>query len=578
MRIEDTTTTLPASTSHSDDRQVDSAAHPLRSIASNERIEILDVIRGFALIGIFLMNIEFFNRSTHEVGEGIQHGLTGLNWLAAFCIQYFVTGKFWTMFSMLFGMGFAVMLTRAQAKGSDFLKPYLRRVAALAVFGIMHNIFLWPGDILLSYAATASMLLLILFAPVWVYVLGMALFGLVAVIPGMDNFASIAVIFALAGWIALYIRNDQGIVHGIYAVAAAFSLLIALGMAVFSDKKNYAVIAFLIAVFGFLLSYVLMRFHRKPEQRPLAFGVIYYLGIFVVAVAVTAYQYSVVDPSFKQSAKLTQMHVQTSEITASTGAQHTVMPDQELLDEKAQKKREKSENERIKARAEQERKTVEELRIIRSGSYIDLVKLRARELAQGFGGNIIMSCLAIAMFLIGFGLMRLGIMENTGAYLPQFKKLALIGIPVGLGIDLASTYFAIEYLPGQNEEAYGLAMTMQLLSYLPACLGYIALLICLMHTPCASFLRNLAPYGRMALTNYLGQSLIASTVFYGYGLGWFGMDRAKQVLFVFAIVALQIAFSHWWLARFRYGPMEWVWRAITYWTWPKNWMGSGGRG
>ena len=105
---------------------------PMTPIASNERIEVLDVIRGFALISIFLMNIEFFNRSTYEIGEGIPHGLAGLNWLAAVGIQHFVTGKFWTMFSVLFGMGFAVMLTRAQASGSEFLKPYIRRVAALA--------------------------------------------------------------------------------------------------------------------------------------------------------------------------------------------------------------------------------------------------------------------------------------------------------------------------------------------------------------------------------------------------------------------------------------------------------------
>lgn len=583
---------------------------PITPIANNERIEVLDVIRGFALIGIFLMNIEFFNRSTHELGEGIPHGLTGLNWLAAFCIQYFVTGKFWTMFSMLFGMGFAVMLTRAQAKGSEFLKPYIRRVAALAVFGIMHTIFLWPGDILLSYAATASMLLLILFAPAWVYVLGMALFGLVAVIPGMDNFASIAVLFALAGWVALYIRNDQGIVHGIYAVAASFSLLIAIGMAVFSEQKTYALIAFLIAVFGFVLSYVLMRFHRKPEQRPLAFGVIYYLSIFLIAVAAAAFQYVLVDQTNTATAQ-TSLHSQNNEEEQTeeqkddqtqavdtqafieepneevagleeASATSPVMSAQEVEDDNEEKKRaekkraEKEKNkeqERIEARAEQDRKSAKEIRIIRSNSYVDLMKLRAHELAEGFGGNIFMSCLAIAMFLIGFGLMRLGIMENTKAYLPQFKKMALIGIPLGLSIDLSSAYFAIEYYPGQNEEAFGLALTMQMLSYLPTCLGYVALLVCLMHTRCASFLRNLAPYGRMALTNYLGQSLIASTVFYGYGLGWFGMERAKQVLFVFVIVALQIAFSHWWLARFRYGPMEWIWRAITYWTWPKNWVG-----
>ncbi|MBI3713413.1 MAG: DUF418 domain-containing protein, partial [Burkholderiales bacterium] len=52
------------------------------------------------------------------------------------------------------------------------------------------------------------------------------------------------------------------------------------------------------------------------------------------------------------------------------------------------------------------------------------------------------------------------------------------------------------------------------------------------------------------------------------GLGMFGMSRAQQVGFVFAVVAAQVAFSHWWLSNFLYGPMEWLWRAITYWKIP----------
>jgi uncharacterized membrane protein YeiB len=548
----------------------------VKPIQTNERIEILDVIRGFALIGIFLMNIEFFNRSTQEVGEGLAHGLTGIDWWASFFVQYFITGKFWTMFSMLFGMGFAVMLTRAQDKGSEFLKPYLRRVAALAVFGILHNILLWPGDILLSYAATASMLLLILFAPAWAYVLGMALFGLFAVIPGMENFASFAVVFGLAGWIALYLRCEQGIVHGIYAVAACFALLISIGMAIFSDGKIIALMVLLIALFGFLLSYLLMRFHRNAKLRPLAFGLIYYFSIFIVGVAATAYDYANVERS-KAAIYSTSIQTQLSTLNSAEGKTAGSLMDEVNDRASAQSKREKLEQERKQEYAKQQKKTEEELRTVRNGSYGDLVKLRIRELSQGFGGNIIMSCLAIALFLIGFGLMRLGIIENSKAYLPQFRLIAIIGIPLGLGIDLFSAYFAIEYFPGVNDEAFYLAMSMQMLSYLPTCLGYVSVLICLMHSPLAKFLSNLAPYGRMALTNYLGQSLIASSIFYGYGLGWFGMGRAKQIVFVLFVVICQIAFSHWWLARFRYGPMEWVWRAITYWTWPKNFIGASGR-
>jgi len=79
-----------------------------------------------------------------------------------------------------------------------------------------------------------------------------------------------------------------------------------------------------------------------------------------------------------------------------------------------------------------------------------------------------------------------------------------------------------------------------------------------------SRIRLLAPLGRMTLTNYLMQSLICMTFFYGFGFGHWGLPRAQQVLFVAVVCVAQIAFSHWWLARFRYGPMEWLWRGFTY--------------
>jgi len=74
-----------------------------------------------------------------------------------------------------------------------------------------------------------------------------------------------------------------------------------------------------------------------------------------------------------------------------------------------------------------------------------------------------------------------------------------------------------------------------------------------------------APVGRMALTHYLGQSLVCSLLFYGYGLGLFGtLGRAAQTGIVLGVFALQIAISHAWLSHHRYGPMEWTWRWLTY--------------
>ena len=132
-------------------------------IAANQRIEALDVVRGFALLGIFLMNIEYFNRTLSSLDQGMPRGLTGIDWLASWFIAYFVQGKFWTIFSLLFGMGFAVMLTRAEQAGREFKVVYLRRVLALAVFGAAHFVLLWEGDILFSYAVGALMLMVVLY-------------------------------------------------------------------------------------------------------------------------------------------------------------------------------------------------------------------------------------------------------------------------------------------------------------------------------------------------------------------------------------------------------------------------------
>jgi uncharacterized protein len=78
--------------------------------------------------------------------------------------------------------------------------------------------------------------------------------------------------------------------------------------------------------------------------------------------------------------------------------------------------------------------------------------------------------------------------------------------------------------------------------------------------------RNLASVGQMALTNYLAQSIITSALFLGWGFGFGGrLDYAEQLLVVVAIWALQLVVSPLWLARYRFGPAEWLWRSLTYW-------------
>ncbi|MDP3310855.1 MAG: sodium-dependent bicarbonate transport family permease [Polaromonas sp.] len=84
----------------------------------------------------------------------------------------------------------------------------------------------------------------------------------------------------------------------------------------------------------------------------------------------------------------------------------------------------------------------------------------------------------------------------------------------------------------------------------------------------SALLRRLAATGRAAFTNYLGTSIVMTTLFYGYGLGWYGaLNRAELYGVVIATWALMLAWSLPWLRRFRYGPVEWLWRSMARLEW-----------
>jgi uncharacterized protein len=96
--------------------------------------------------------------------------------------------------------------------------------------------------------------------------------------------------------------------------------------------------------------------------------------------------------------------------------------------------------------------------------------------------------------------------------------------------------------------------------------GHIALVMLLVKRGAFSkIMARFAAVGRMALTNYLMHSVILTTVFYGFGIGLYGqIPRAAQMLFVVVVVGFQLLLSPWWLARYRFGPVEWLWRSLSY--------------
>lgn len=122
---------------------------------ASERLAAIDGIRGFALLGILLMNIEAFNGPLWLSAAGVDPRWEGLDrWLDT-AIYVLVQGSFFPLFSLLFGMGCGLMAQRMQARGQAFAPLHLRRMGWLAVIGLLHAVLVWSGDILLSYALLA---------------------------------------------------------------------------------------------------------------------------------------------------------------------------------------------------------------------------------------------------------------------------------------------------------------------------------------------------------------------------------------------------------------------------------------
>ena len=115
-------------------------ANDLQPVAPAERLAMLDALRGLALCGILLMNMEGFFGPVLASGTGLDPALSGADRIADGLVYFFVQGKFFTLFSLLFGMGFAVMAGRAEAAGRGFVRVCVRRGLVLLGIGLLHAV------------------------------------------------------------------------------------------------------------------------------------------------------------------------------------------------------------------------------------------------------------------------------------------------------------------------------------------------------------------------------------------------------------------------------------------------------
>lgn len=412
----------------------------LAPVQPGERIAALDILRGFALLGICVINLPGFFVPYGLMGGGVELYPSARDETATFLVDLFGSGKFNSMFSVLFGIGFAIQMERAATKGAAFPTMYLRRLAALFLFGLAHLVFLWDGDVLHIYAAIGACLILVRnWRDRWLWCL-------------------VAVLFL--------------------APIVRFTVGAALG-----EKPT-----------------------RTPEQR-IARGEqelrIYGRGEYVVP---------------------------------WTGKDAGKPP----------------------------------IRVMGESTYPKVVADRVRETTRAYlvdGAAWFWPVMGTTL-VIGYIAGRRRFFQDIPAHLPAIRKVAWWSGATGIPLAIAFAYFSYITPRGQEEMSWqGLvAGFFYVLGRPVLCAFYMTGIVLLALRP--SWRRLLSPLeavGRMPLTNYLMQSVIASLLFYGYGVGlYYRIGPAAGVLIAFAIFAVQVAYSILWMSRFRFGPMEWLWRTLTY--------------
>ena len=169
----------------------------------------------------------------------------------------------------------------------------------------------------------------------------------------------------------------------------------------------------------------------------------------------------------------------------------------------------------------------------------------------------------LAMFLVGLWVGRRAIYAHPAANRALLRRVATIGLGAGLPLSFARA--ALDMAGPDTPTVRVIVEALYCLSTPTLALGYAAGAALLWANGRSRLVEWAAPAGRMALTNYLMQTVLQSLIFYGWGLALIGRFGLAFVFpFALAIFTFQLAYSRWWLSRFRFGPAEWLWRSLTY--------------
>jgi uncharacterized protein len=170
----------------------------------------------------------------------------------------------------------------------------------------------------------------------------------------------------------------------------------------------------------------------------------------------------------------------------------------------------------------------------------------------------------LGMFVLGLWTVRTGLALSPSEHRTALVRWSRLGWGVGLPANLIAAW-AFErwsYLPPSPRGLLGTAL--QAVGVPMLALGYAAT-VALLVVEGRRFITVFAPVGRMALTNYLMHSIVCVVLSYGFGFGlWWRIGASRAMAIAAVIIVVQIPLSAWWLSRFRFGPIEWIWRRLTY--------------
>ncbi|MCK4314415.1 MAG: DUF418 domain-containing protein [Anaerolineae bacterium] len=204
--------------------------------------------------------------------------------------------------------------------------------------------------------------------------------------------------------------------------------------------------------------------------------------------------------------------------------------------------------------------------VLAEGSYLEATLHRLKSLRFGYSQFIYWATHVFGMFLLGLYAGRRRIFQNIPAHLPLFRKVMWWGLIVGLACNLV--FVSVAASPDRVPSSYYELATRgaRTIGGPALCLFYISAIVLLIQK--RTWYERLYPFaavGRMAMSNYLSQSVVCTLIFYGYGLGIYGhLGPAITLILSLVIYRLQISLSDWWLDRYRFGPAEWLWRSLTY--------------